>query len=177
LPTKENKLSFSVFCCRQQTEVCRFRFPYKYNETAASTYIFIYLFIYVIDGQVRLVRLVRLKRGTFVCFFVNKGANDKLPFARIKENCLSFRFPFSVYTVGIRKTEKANFRLFSADGKRKTGVFFPWSADVKGNCCLLFQQTCPKPTYDLNISISISIFIHMCRFKRKTEKGRLGDSL
>jgi hypothetical protein len=114
LPTKENKLSFSVFCCRKQTEVCRFRFPYKYNETAASTYIVRYLFIYVIDGQVRLVRLVCLKRGTlFVSFFVNKRANDKLPFAPIKENCLSFRFPLSVYTVYIRKTENGKREFVS----------------------------------------------------------------
>jgi hypothetical protein len=33
-----------------------------------------------IDGQVCLVRLVRLHVITSLCFFVNKRTNDKLPF-------------------------------------------------------------------------------------------------
>jgi hypothetical protein len=32
LPTKENKLPFSIFVCSKQWEVWRFRFPYPANK-------------------------------------------------------------------------------------------------------------------------------------------------
>jgi hypothetical protein len=32
LPTKENKLLFSVSVCSKQTEVCHFRFPFSANK-------------------------------------------------------------------------------------------------------------------------------------------------
>jgi hypothetical protein len=32
LPTKENRLPFLVSICSQQTEVCRFRFPFAANK-------------------------------------------------------------------------------------------------------------------------------------------------
>ncbi len=32
LPTKENKLPFSVSVCSKQTEVCRFCFPFTANK-------------------------------------------------------------------------------------------------------------------------------------------------
>jgi hypothetical protein len=37
LPTKENKLLLSFSVCRKQTEVCRFRFPYRYVRIYTST--------------------------------------------------------------------------------------------------------------------------------------------
>jgi hypothetical protein len=58
-----------------------------------------------INGQVRLVRLIRLQMNNFHLFFSKKNrTNDKLPFAQlvngksIKENRLDFRVPFETAT-------------------------------------------------------------------------------
>jgi hypothetical protein len=48
LPTKENKLPFSVSVCNKQTEVCRFCILLAANKRN---------YLYIIDGQVRLIRL------------------------------------------------------------------------------------------------------------------------
>ncbi len=126
-------------------------------------------FPFCIDGQACFVRLQRI---TSVCFFVNKWIYDKLLFAwwanskRIRGNFPGFCFTFSIrnrfrYTVYIyicthtyymhlninlyiRKTETANFRLFSANGKWK--FVFLGRQTTNGNRCLLCQQTFP-PTH------------------------------
>jgi hypothetical protein len=36
LPTKEKKLPFSVSVCSNQTEVCRFRFPFVAKQTEVA---------------------------------------------------------------------------------------------------------------------------------------------
>ncbi len=45
----------------------------------------------------------------------------------------------------IRKTElveNGSFRFFAANGKWRTSVYFPWSANENGKQGLLCQQTC-----------------------------------
>jgi hypothetical protein len=134
------------------------------------------------DGQVRLVRFIRLQTDNFRLFLRQQTdkRNDKLLFVQLangklkKENRLCFRFLFEtdryryryidkykdicihifvyiyiyiccrfniyIYTRKTQITEKANFRLFSAKGKRKTEVCFPWSAKINGNRRLLFSN-------------------------------------
>jgi hypothetical protein len=76
-------------------------FTFNYRLLKAD-YISTFCICLHIDGQVRWVRLVCLQKINFVCFFINKRTNNKLPFApwanstRIKKNCLSFCFPLEM---------------------------------------------------------------------------------
>jgi hypothetical protein len=49
-----------------------------------------------------------------------------------------------------RKTETANLRLFAANGMEKRTFVFLGQRTINGNRRLLFQQTCPSMTIDMN---------------------------
>ncbi len=62
LPTKENKLAFSVSVCCKQTEVCRF--PYMNTYTFTCTYIYIYIYTAVSSEK------PEPRRFSLICFNV-----------------------------------------------------------------------------------------------------------
>ncbi len=104
LPTKENKLSFSVSLCSKQTEICCFHFPFTANKwklpfsvsSVFRIYIQMYRHIYILPFQyICICRNIRKmansgfcckrkrKRQTFVYIYTENGTIYILVYVRV----------------------------------------------------------------------------------------------